>query len=333
MKGIRLHLTMRCIFLMLFALGSTRATAQDCNNPQLICGEAPTAIGLSNLQPVTYECMNAPYTLFLHFTTNLNTSFTGSVNLHFDAMNCGTDGVPDIIQAIIVKPNQQDFCNDLAYTPVSPCLDVTGPTTLSTVGLTPNTDYLIILGTAHEPTNSPCSMTLSLTGSAIGINACCTANLAQGQSAEISVVGGDPALGYVWSPEYYITPTTGEQVTVSPLNTTTYTVSGFIGACAYSDAVTVTVGNPLDIPNSFTPNDDGFNDFWSIPDLIPYDRARLLIYDRWGQVVYRSTGYPKPWDGNRNGKAVPEGAYYYTIDLNDEGLNLPTITGSITLVR
>ena len=312
---------------------SVFARAQDCSDPQLLCGEMPTSVGLSVLQPVIYSCMDAPYVQFLQFRTNQNVDFTGSVQIDFDAINCGTDGVPDILQAVIVEPDQQNFCDELAYVPASPCAEFSEAYTLVSQDLTPNTDYLLLIGTSHEPTTAPCALVVSLTGAAVGIDACCTANLAQGQSAELNVSGGNPALGYVWSPDAFISTTTGPTVVVTPEFTTTYTVSGFIGACAYSDAVTVTVGNPLEVPNSFTPNDDGFNDVWSIPDLIPYDRARMLVYDRWGQIVFRSTGYPQPWDGKRNGKPVPEGAYYYTIDLNDVGLNLPTITGSLTLVR
>lgn len=324
---MRIFLTLSCLAL------AFQAKSQGCDNPQVLCGEMPTTVNLSALQPISYGCIDAPYTHFLEFTTNLNPDFTGQVQVNFEGFSCATSNVPDLIHAVVVEPDQQDFCDEVAYTPVTPCVDISGGYTLTSSNLSPNSQYLIILGTSHEPTTSPCSITITLTGEAIGINACCTANLAQGQSAELTVSGGDPMLGYTWSPDYFISTTVGPAVTVAPDATTTYSVSGFIGACAYSDAVQVTVGNPLDIPNSFTPNDDGFNDVWSIPDLIPYDRARLLVYDRWGQIVHRSTGYPQPWDGSRDGKPVPEGAYYYTIDLNDSGLDIPTITGSITLVR
>jgi gliding motility-associated-like protein len=315
----------------LFALHGVQS--QGCDAPLQLCGESPTAIGISALQPTLYSCIDAPYAVFLQFRTNQSTDFTGSVQVNFDAINCSSGGVPDVVQAIVVEPNQQDFCEVSEYVPVSPCVEFSAAYALNSAALLPNADYLLIVGTSHDPNVSPCAMTVTLGGAAVGINACCTANLALGQSAELTATGGDPALGYVWAPDAYISPATGPVVVVSPQTTTTYTVSGFIGSCAYSDAVTVTVGNPLDIPNSFTPNEDGFNDFWSIPDLIPYDRARLLVYDRWGQIVFRSTGYPQPWDGKRNGNPVPEGAYYYTIELNDAGLNLPTITGSISLVR
>lgn len=333
MKNSRYLFAMRWMMLPLLVVGTLKGTAQDCNSPQVLCGEMPTAVNLTALQPVLYDCIDAPYTLFMEFTTNANTDFTGSVQIDFQAINCSTDNTPDLISALVVEPDQQDYCDESSYVPVSLCTQFAEAHTLSTDDLAPNTRYLLILGTSHEPTTSPCGLTVTLNGNAIGINACCTANLAQGQSAPLQVTGGDPALGYVWSPDYFISTTTGPEVVVAPDVTTTYTVSGFIGACAYSDAVTVTVGNPLEIPNSFTPNDDGFNDRWSIPDLIPYDRARLLVYDRWGQIVFRSTGYPQAWDGTRNGKPVPAGAYYYTIELNDAGLDLPTITGALTVVR
>ena len=309
MKNMRYPFAMRWTLLPFFVGATVLSWSQDCDNPQVLCGEMPTAINLSALQPVMYSCMDAPYTLFMEFTTNSNADFTGSAQIDFQAINCNTSSVPDLITALVVEPDQQDYCDDLSYVPVSPCVEFSEANSLITTDLAPNTRYLLLIGTAHDPVSSPCGLTVTLSGQAVGINACCTANLAQGQSADLAVTGGDPALGYVWAPDYFISTTTGESVVVAPDVTTTYTVSGFIGACAYSDAVTVTVGNPLEIPNSFTPNDDGFNDRWSIPDLIAYDRARLLVYDRWGQIVFRSTGYPQPWDGKRNGKPVPAGAY------------------------
>jgi gliding motility-associated-like protein len=58
-----------------------------------------------------------------------------------------------------------------------------------------------------------------------------------------------------------------------------------------------------------------------------------MIFDRWGQVVFRSIGYPQPWDGTREGTPVPAGTYYYTIELNDPQVQLEAITGYISVVR
>jgi len=44
----------------------------------------------------------------------------------------------------------------------------------------------------------------------------------------------------------------------------------------------------------------------------------LIIYNRWGSEVYRASAYNNDWDGTCNGKPLPVGAYYYTLELYDE---------------
>ena len=60
----------------------------------------------------------------------------------------------------------------------------------------------------------------------------------------------------------------------------------------------------------------------------------VRIYDRWGQLVFRSVGYAQPWDGKNGGKDVPVGTYYYAIDFNDPQLvGMETVTGFISIIR
>jgi gliding motility-associated-like protein len=74
---------------------------------------------------------------------------------------------------------------------------------------------------------------------------------------------------------------------------------------------------PLDagelvIPNVFTPNGDGFNDRLVIRGL--RKGSSLLIYDRLGKEVFRSTDYGHDWDGkDKKGNDLPEGAYWYVL--------------------
>lgn len=119
----------------------------------------------------------------------------------------------------------------------------------------------------------------------------------------------------------------------SPTGTITYGVTGFVGACSYSDAVTVTVGIPLELPNGFTPNDDGFNDLWEIGGTGAFPKLEVLVYDRAGQLVHRNIGYVQPWDGKRNGVPVPAGTYYYVIDLNEPQVDLDPFTGYVSIIR
>ena len=90
----------------------------------------------------------------------------------------------------------------------------------------------------------------------------------------------------------------------------------------FTDIIINTVVDDLTnlIPNLISPNGDGKNDIWKL-DFIQqfYPSATVEIYNQWGQQLYSSTGYSVPWDGKFNGEMVPEGNYYYVINLNSGG--------------
>lgn len=86
----------------------------------------------------------------------------------------------------------------------------------------------------------------------------------------------------------------------------------------------------VNIPNTFTPNGDGVNDFWNISALSYYPNCLVSIYNRYGSLVYQSKGYSKAWDGLFNNKLLPVGTYYYLIDLNT---NNKKFSGDITIIR
>lgn len=76
----------------------------------------------------------------------------------------------------------------------------------------------------------------------------------------------------------------------------------------------------IEIPNVFTPNGDGDNDvFRATLEGRYYECAVLTIYNRWGQIMFRSTGNNIQWDGHTPvGEACPEGTYMYTLEINDK---------------
>ncbi|MEO7213089.1 gliding motility-associated C-terminal domain-containing protein [Mucilaginibacter sp.] len=86
----------------------------------------------------------------------------------------------------------------------------------------------------------------------------------------------------------------------------------------------------ITIPNAFTPNGDGTNDYWQIPVLSKYTTADVFIYNRYGKLVYQSAGYAKPWDGTFLGKALPAGTYYYLVDTHTLK---PKVAGWVTILR
>jgi gliding motility-associated-like protein len=76
-----------------------------------------------------------------------------------------------------------------------------------------------------------------------------------------------------------------------------------------------------EFPNYITPNGDGKNDNFVIPAsyLKKHPGAKLIIYNRWGNVVWRSVGaYQNDWAGTHyDNNNLPDGVYYYLIELKD----------------
>lgn len=72
----------------------------------------------------------------------------------------------------------------------------------------------------------------------------------------------------------------------------------------------------LDIVNSFTPNDDGVNDYWDFVNLEFYTGINISVFDRNGRNVFECKTTDCKWDGRLNGKELPPGSYFYTIYLN-----------------
>jgi gliding motility-associated-like protein len=110
--------------------------------------------------------------------------------------------------------------------------------------------------------------------------------------------------------------------------------------CSASDTVYIGFdeGIRLIIPTVITPNDDGSNDTWIITDqdgnelFINYPGAVVEIFNRWGELVYRSQpGYPTPWDGTYRNRPLQMDSYHFVISLNEPGKK--DITGNITIVR
>ncbi|WP_020532988.1 gliding motility-associated C-terminal domain-containing protein [Flexithrix dorotheae] len=151
----------------------------------------------------------------------------------------------------------------------------------------------------------------------------------EGYSTKLNVEFGTD---YNWFPADSITNPTIANPVVAPTITTTYYVSGTtIEGCPGLDSITVFVDPALNIPNTFSPNGDGINDYWIIPKMDEYPLGVMFIYNRWGKKIYESeAGYTKPWNGTLNNAELPASTYYYVLELND---GYPPYKGSITIIR
>lgn len=87
------------------------------------------------------------------------------------------------------------------------------------------------------------------------------------------------------------------------------------------------------IPNAISPNGDHKNDVWKLEFLdLLYPNAHVEIYNEWGQQLFQSDGYDVPWDGTYSGQLVPEGTYYYIIDLTGSGHENEIYKGTILVL-
>ncbi len=86
----------------------------------------------------------------------------------------------------------------------------------------------------------------------------------------------------------------------------------------------------LEIFNAFSPNEDGTNDLFKITGLQNWPDHRLYVYNRWGNLIFEAQNYQSDWDGIWNGKKVPDGTYYYVLDL---GNGKKPVTGYLQIMR
>ena len=148
-------------------------------------------------------------------------------------------------------------------------------------------------------------------------------------STDLSVTGG---ITYVWSPSSTLNDSTLANPTATPLETTTYYVTGTSASgCSATDSVIVTVIPTIEFPDGITPNGDGKNDTWVIDYIQEYPEAVVEIYNRWGELLFHSDDYQNDWDGTYNGENLPIGTYYYIIDLHDD--KTKPFTGPLTVLR
>jgi len=127
-----------------------------------------------------------------------------------------------------------------------------------------------------------------------------------------------------------------DATTTSPVGTYTITVTGGDSPnyTIFDVSGVLTISPSLQyvtIPNAFTPNGDGINDYWNIPELVDYPNCMVSIYTRYGNLVFQSRGYGKPWDGTYKGTPVPVGTYYYIIDAGQQGQQL--LSGFVAVLR
>ena len=177
--------------------------------------------------------------------------------------------------------------------------------------------------------------TIRIMGKDFGIALGKDSTICKSGSMILSVPAG--YLSYNWAPSYKTTHIDPNKIEVSPEISTSYTVEiEVFNGCKISDTINIVVGDChqyLYFPTGFTPNNDGLNDrFRPIAGggIIKYE---LQIYDRWGQLVFRTTDKTSGWDGKFKGHVQDNGVFVWQCKYQFYGKQEKLMNGTVMLVR
>ena len=141
---------------------------------------------------------------------------------------------------------------------------------------------------------------------------------------------------YVWSPSSYLSdPLIGSPIAILPDNMTYFLQGTTSEGCVGYDTINIKVykGPEIYVPNAFTPNGDGRNEFFK-PILV--GNAELYyfsVFNRWGQLIYTTNQSGKGWDGKLNGYPQPSGTYVWIVKAKNYLGNVIEKKGTVVLVR
>ncbi|MCW3071409.1 MAG: hypothetical protein JWO44_1299 [Bacteroidetes bacterium] len=191
---------------------------------------------------------------------------------------------------------------------------VTYTLTATTAGCPPKTDRVTVTVIPTPPINAGPDTTI--------------------QEGAVAILHGSGGAAYAWGNTPEIMYIYSASCDVEPVVTTTYYLYGTdpTGKCPGYDDVTVFVeaNDEVVIYNTFTPNNDGNNDTWYIGNIYKYPDNQLEVYNRYGKLVYKTSGYANTWDGRVSGEELPAGTYFYDLDL---GPGTTKHHGTLTILR
>ena len=115
-----------------------------------------------------------------------------------------------------------------------------------------------------------------------------------------------------------------------------YYATMVLNGCPVSDTVTVLNDCYMDVPNAFTPNGDGSNDYFLPRQFLTKGLIsfKMDIFNRWGTLIFSTQNVSGlGWDGKLNGIPQPEGVYIFKIDASFKDGQIESHTGNLTLLR
>jgi len=258
-----------------------------------------------------------------------------------DANGCtGTDAI-EITELSDLTLNLADYtiCTDDAVVINSPSGFVTynwstGETTQS-ISVDSAGDYTLTVTDANGCTASDVSTVSNFTYTVEANANPIVIDKGDTSQLSVTVTGGSGNFSYVWTPSEGLDNPNIQNPLATPTDTTTYTVTvtDTTNSCAAgTDTATVIViiESVYAVPDAFTPDGDGKNDFFEIYTAGNLSISEFKIYNRWGELVHDATS---GWDGTYKGEMQPVGTYvYYAVLIYSDGRK-ENINNAFTLIR
>jgi gliding motility-associated-like protein len=85
--------------------------------------------------------------------------------------------------------------------------------------------------------------------------------------------------------------------------------------------------------NAITPNGDGINDSWVLYSNYCFKKLEVNVYNRYGSLVYHADDYKNDWKGTYKNKSLPDGTYYFVINLRIDDDRKQVFKGNVTIIR
>ena len=157
------------------------------------------------------------------------------------------------------------------------------------------------------------------------------------------ILHGTTAGEIKWSPDTDLSCNTCDSPSGLINQTTTFLLESINEyGCYAADEVTITVlhegPDSVFVPNTFTPNGDGINDYFIPLGLAINKIVHFQVYNRWGELIYSEENITpesanQGWDGKFNGTEVQEGVYIYTAEIEYLSGIITQLKGNITLIK
>jgi len=167
------------------------------------------------------------------------------------------------------------------------------------------------------------------------VTACCNVTFSPGQSVPLLVSPVNASDIYSWLPAKGLSCNTCPDPIASPISTTTYTlITTNEYGCVKMETVSLKMPCDIFIPDAFSPNADGLNDFFILRTYCNEIQSMYFeIYDRWGNKVFESTDLNTVWDATYKGKQMDNAVFVYSLQATLMDGSVINKKGNITLIK